>query len=1114
MSKFIQNLAKYQSNWIIIKEQKQALNDLLNDFQWDDLSNFLSSIKTWDLEKDSIQVSNILAILLNEEGFQKKLDTNQKASVVDEIYKEFCEIPKDYSKYKDLRRWVRLLLIDYKNSLKLKQAQLLFKNKSIREERASDFMDFFRTKDSRSYFNEALLAELLFPKKDGTHVFYHISPESLKYIFYRKISINKLLKVFKSNISLAIDLLEQRSGVYSVDYGREFLKWVKSLDWEELSKMKTIFLWILAFDYDNGNDYESKYQQKDLLQSELFHKLGAYLVKKDKDFFWRIFSLYDNNKRYIYDESEDFFIYSISPMHVEKFLNSSKIPDWMIVNLYYKINSSKRSTREKEQILKKFIEFKWKLIEANEIAVEKNKEMQLQRIQTENAKVRSEITELINTVTSNNTLMSEKLLWYYENNPSLFLEEEKEIVKSQVHKILTSPTTYNPLLSNVLIDKDNPSSYTWTQYMGNNTIPRCVKIGLWLGMDITEYQSRLVDHLPFAFDDPTIDKVLQPLSLDQVKSLITVYKKWERKDDLRLLHPYKLVSLYKQWLLSQALNKRTKKWEKLLSEFIKVLQELVSENHPRINNYAKKGFIRVLWDFAGKGVSEQYFIGQFKYYNDPKLNYFNDILSNEPRYWTVSDFELWAECNLILIEKYKNTEAIDRRIKQLLWITVELAEPIPGFWHSITKIMSELGIWNKEKFYDPILKSIKYPEFENEIVKVLEHSFILKQESNLSVSYLQGFVASYYRGTIDPKEAVIWLINKVQESDQFQNFLHRYLYRHLDRSLEQVEIFELKNENQKLKNTVATKPDIKTPNKTEYKVDDLIKENSKLEYEVLNKVKELEDLKQSYDELAKQVLEYQKDDIIILTEGKTDWRHLCRAAEELLSIEIEQKKRVVYESFLKYIKRIYFDLWGKLSEFAQNLAKLYKEKTIIAIVDSADEEVIKLDWTLQKNYDNAFYEGIYKYKVQNTSIENLRYIALPHPDEAAKEYYKEKWCCIELYYDKNDLKEKFIVPRDIDSIKYNNGMFSFYYGGKKIIWKVDKDKKLKVIYDSSQKNNIFFDENLNSFQLTTSKNEFSQQVFPSKDWETPMIMTDPHTRKRFDRIFDLFQKIIDFRVNL
>lgn len=800
MSKFNQDLRKYQNHWVILQGQVSKLNDLTTDFQLSDLNDFLESIKACNKEKDSIQVSNILAILSNEE-FQNKLNAIQKKHIVDFLFNEFNDIQKDYSKYKDLWKRIRAILEHYWDLLETKKARLLFKNKSLVKEYASYFIEFFRKKNSRADFDKALSIELLFPQKNWSQTYYHIDPESLEYIFASESSINKLLQILKRNELLAVDLLEGRSWEYSVKYAKAFLNWIKSLDFEQLKNLKTIFLKILAFEYDNKHNYETLYHQKDLLKSDLFHKLGGYLVKKDKDFFWRVFSLYDNDKKYIYDESVDFFIYNILPTHVEKFVNSNTIPDWMIVHLYYKIRDSKRAIGEKKQILGKFIKYKWDLIKANELAVEKNKEQELKRIEGENSKKRSEIEDLIKQVTDDENLMSERLLWYYENNSSLFLENEKEIVKSQINKILTSPVTYNPALVDVAIDESNPSSFTRTQYMGNNTIPRCVKIALQLGMDITGYQNRLVEYLPFAFDDPTIDRVLKPLSLDQIELLIKVYKKWTRKDDLRLLHPYKLDSLHKQWLLSQMINGRKKKSEKLLSEFIKVLQELISEEHPRIHNYAKKGFIRMLWDLVHKDINlnEQYFIDQFKHYiNDPQLNYFNDILPNESR-WTVGDFDLWIEYNLILIEKYQNTEAKSRRIKQLLWLNIELEEPISGVWYPVTRLMSELGIWDKEKrFYDSLIQNIEYPDFEDEIIEVLKHSFVLKQENNLAVTYLQGFVARYYRLATDPKEAIIHLKSKVVETDQLQDFLQWYLYRHLDRSPEQIEIFELKNKNRSL----------------------------------------------------------------------------------------------------------------------------------------------------------------------------------------------------------------------------------------------------------------------------------------------------------------------------
>lgn len=1076
---FIEKYNSYQSFGAQFSEERKE--ELIDSYDSIYFNGLLESFRNLDkTDKFSmIQIDNFFTFikLLKD---NEKLNEKEQWKIVYEIYSSINE--DNFDNYQVSWRYLSLLLISFREKFDVNDAKRLFDMVSIKDEWWSKWIRYFREKDERDYFDKAIRLELSHKDEEQDYRHFGISAPDIEYILADQNSFKKFAELLHKDVGLMIDLFYQRADTYR---SGEILSPEGAVICDSISNNNYISIFeqmivdIMSFDPRKIKNRHLRSRQDDLQRSHFLHEMGRLLVVRNNKFFWKVLNLYDQKNRYFYWAAMDFVVYSILPEHIEDLIKVSFIEDWIFLQIYYAVARSDRE--DKEEVIGVMKKHKGKLIEDNDKQNELQQKKEKERIDKKNSEIRDEIEDLINILSENKTLMSERLLYLYEQNEDLFLPDESQIIVDQIDKILTSKKTYNPEFVQVKINKDDKNNFTRSQYLSNNTIDRCILLGQKLGINMSQYQDRLVRFLPFLFDGGVekIIEVLWPLTQEQTRSLIDIYL-WKREDDLQWLHSHRIMYIYEKWLMSQWLEK----WSDLLEDFIQILQWLVDWDNNRIWLHTKKEAIKTLWDLSDKisklvGVDEVYFKDKFDSLLTWRLktaNYYNDILVSNELFdeQDRNNFELVLEYNTLLIAKYQNQDAIERRLDQIINIDKKLYVKTPQWSFGVTPLLWEFMRWtNNNIILPPLTQIIKYPDHKDVIFQILTLSFNLKQEENEVVSYLQWFIAKYYKTSKDIDETLLELKENIGNTQHWISFLKWYLFRDLEWSSEKIEKFLLKDQNKKL-------------NKNLLKIKDLKYKISVLEESLFRRDIDLKQLGWEFDKY--------KNQEIILTEWKTDWKHLCRAAEELM--RLKPKFSNSYEAFMSDVKKIDFDLWDKIYEFSENLAKLYYDKKIIIVVDSDVQKVCDFSGTAKSGYTKVT-NNIFK----KDWITNLTYLILPHP--TSKALYLQKWSCIEMYYDKECLEKWFIVYRDL-KLK-NCHMPHFSYASHTLIAKTKKED-MKLIYDASCKIDFFFTKkDMKSFRPSSSKEDFATKIY-EKDIS---LSIDDRVWKRFDKIFKLFRLVID-----
>lgn len=1070
---FIKDLSTYQEIPLMVYDDDKKMEDLIAKFEIPDLEDFLGMLDSLDkeLSTDWVKIVNIQTIIA-EDDFLAKLWIWEKQKIVNKIFDFLSDSKKNYSKYTRLYYWLLILLRKYSEALTLEQAEGLFANKSLKQRDPSWFKDYFRQNNVLKLYEKALFLELNKQSEDKT-IYYDIWEEDILYLS-GNIDLYKSFWEFlanSKNTEITMEIFHGRSLKYSpidLDVFFKSLDWIIDDVWHTLEK---IVKHILAFSKHSDVIYSHK---KDVLSWKLFQELSAFLVKRRPDFLWDVLSLYDNIEMYIHSEHRYFFTNSLLPEQVEKFVKHPNVTKRGILDIYYRLDDSHRP--EAIEVKNKFKEYEWALIAQSEKAAEESEKKNKEYIENEKSGIRQEI-EVILKVLEETPSYSEKLLYLYEKHPDTFLQPELEVVKSQIESILASDSPFNPEKAEIKRDSENKNSFTWPVYMGNNTLERCISIWSGLWVDLLQYQHKLITYLPFTYSSTKIYDIVKTLTDEDVEYLISAYSKdRDQKDNLRLFHPSVLAELWKRWYFE---------WitPALKEGIVNDLKDLLEEDKEFVNIYLKKEIIETLWK-ADIGVSfflkklEEYIPDNMKWYN-----YFNDLLKGKIAEENAAEnFDLWVTCNKVLIKVYNETAAIEWRLQQLKNIDVRENKPPVNQVYTPTSLGKELDWREEEKFYDP-LKILIYPEYKEDIIEILKHAFSLPQKNNLAPEYLKSFVADYYKRSQDAA-ALIELRTQILDKKWWLDFFTFYLGRYLKWSADEIEKFILQETifNQKSK------------------IEELLTKSSSVEPIITPVNADIDN----------------PDDVIIITEGESDRRHLCRAAEELLKKTKQKSRKSPYSALLKYIKR-YERTMGDTEalNFVKCYAQLYPNRKVILIMDGDSESnICEKDWSPKPskcvtwNTVLGIYNPLWKDK---KSIDNCYVIILPHPDKTHKAYYDKKWVCIELYYHISDLTE-FIVPRNL-SFKWD--WLTYFKYNKKRFYSRDVESSLKNIYDSND-NVPFFDtdckalSSLKSTRLIT-KNQFAQAIYPNDPAKVMRPVNSKWTWNRFKSIFDLLNKVLSYK---
>jgi hypothetical protein len=123
--------------------------------------------------------------------------------------------------------------------------------------------------------------------------------------------------------------------------------------------------------------------------------------------------------------------------NMHKLLNHTLIRRRDKLNIFYVLKRSNR--KNKTSLLKLYTsdpDVK-KIIQENNKAIKEQEKKDRERLEKENKEKRDEVEIICNMLRKDKKLFSERLLYIYEQDPDIFLEDEIIIVKQQIDYILT-----------------------------------------------------------------------------------------------------------------------------------------------------------------------------------------------------------------------------------------------------------------------------------------------------------------------------------------------------------------------------------------------------------------------------------------------------------------------------------------------------------------------------------------------------------------------------------------------------------------------------------------------------------------------------------------------------
>lgn len=773
---------------------------------------------------------------------------------------------------------------------------------------------------------------------------------------------------------------------------------------------------------------------------------------------------------YYFREFDTFIVNTLeSENDVKDFLaiNQFKDKEYLIRNIYFYIKDV-----TKDLILLKFFEKElWDKVNKynfdREKALEEDKKYQAwidEEIKTEIQK------NLDNVLNKNVKYFVPQFLDDYVNKENyLRTFENSEIiidvlVKEQIDRFFT-------FLNFNILDEKSLKSFektdTWFSsfwFMLDNSFNIVLKSAKKLWLNLSDYKLRIAWFYPFQDSLTDLDEIINYFDEECVKKIVYIYKKYE---DIRKYQPINIIYLYeKLWILFK--SKDVKNDLKEVIESL-VISELVWKYiwFTRVFNVLKE-----LWE------SFDYFK---KLENKLKVNenYFTDILWKND---VDEKFNEYISLNDILI-KFWEKEAFLWRLEQLEnWFIKFKETEIETSWYArlVWNIESEL-VFSKE--FIKILKEYGWIdlEIENKIIELIKISFVkYENEYYESFSTYVWQAIAYYLSWLDE---TLWykisLINRISEILANENDVNKVTS--FKRSISDIDdkfLLKIERDTEKVK------------------LYNQLNEKSKLEEEIKK---------------------INGDNIVILTEWKTDWKHLIRSWYELEKKWILIEKWI-NEKIIEYIER-YEDpnsivWWNEnMIWFIKKYSSIYNNKLVIWILDTDLN-----DWENQKKlkkiWEQSWRNSILK------EYNNLYWLFLHTPDFRKNDNILKNEICIEFFYD-DDILDIYKFIRKNKTKEVWDMWLVLEIPGNKFIHK-NLFNNWKLIIDWNDSKLKIFDKNYQELkepikkEKIFTKDDFAEDIifwFLKKEiwWRKNLFYNDPseETWKRFLPIFKSLSEIIN-----
>jgi hypothetical protein len=798
-SKFITQY-EYRQKWLRrIRDEKNEKKFFELFDSKKDLDLLLESIEDYNLHTDYIKIDNFLNILKNE-VILGNLTEEDKTKIAAFIHTKITESDKDAK-----LMWYRLyiLLQKYTEYISVDDIKKLLDIDWIKNILPSAFMHYFRVKLENNLYRDSFMLEVhntpdIWEKKSIT-----FNEEDIFYIKEHTQLKNKFVNFLCKNIDMWALLLNQVSHKpYSASDKiiPQFIDLIKNLTSAQIKKFSQFL--VLATKQHVLSRYWHSHRGtnlRDFFSSELCKKISPILAKENKSFISNMLNIFSSIDYNHFDDVAAVFIYGLSHEDIKGFVSHKAVDSWNFFRIYYAIAQSHR--KDKNILIEKFKSLKWDEIANQEQRQEEYKKEQKERVDKEHQKKRKEIEDLCVLLSEKNGF-SERLIYYYEGNPDIFLDSEIALVKSQVEKILADKKTFNPHEWILKHNRESPWSKSFSMPGYIPTLEKCIKLAPTLWINLSLYQWKVIYYLPFSFSGNEVLDTITDLDDQDIKHLLQVYsKERDEKDDLRRFYPSVFLSL------CQKFPAKILKNDKYKDKAVENLKNFLKDSTEDVHLWTKKEIIKLVSDYVDKSFYEDELTHYIWENNLNTYHYFNDFLvysfeDKEER----ERYELWTIANAVLIEKYKDKKAIERRLDQLKTIAVSVSSPPPDQVYSPTLLMQEVDRSGDYVFLNPLSQVITYNNRQKDVIEILKYSFSKKiaKDENLVQKYLWDFVFVYYDNIEDEDiqySALIELKSKVDKlpwSDKFLTWKFPQFMRKW--SGEQLEKFHLLDENKKLKN--------------------------------------------------------------------------------------------------------------------------------------------------------------------------------------------------------------------------------------------------------------------------------------------------------------------------
>lgn len=1021
----------FQEQFLIYVENEETI------FDWKNLKNLINLFT----EKNDF---GFLLLKINDFGENSNLYYQQSLAVLKEILennKIIKEVNKDQIKLVlndllaiwDIYEKKRIIWVLLELYTDIKDVKFLYSG----TERNQDLINLF-LKKSIELNNQEFFIEIFYTFLDNEYDYFYSYKDFFDY--FSNINDKKLISSFYKKINkntsgyILINLLKLDKDCISI-----FLKKLEILN---DNKIDNSFKEILILIIENIQNNKYYYVDIEAYESEFTIQLFNYLKAKF-DIVTEILSNSQGKNIYWDWKIIDLFWENIKIGEIKNIVKIIDNDRYTDVYIYEYIEKTERE--DKKVILEEFEKLIWDKINIRKTELEKGRQEHLEYIKKRNEEKRLEIETLFKDLPEES--ISPKLIYMFLSNKADFTDSERGIIEKWVRLFFTW-NLLDPNKDNLIsLQKEN-----WTKnvewHIGDNTFSNCLNLAIKeFRIDISKIKDKLIRFIPFAYSEDLklIFDVITNLNKEDINIILKSYS-ITRKDYLRYYQPYNFIEVF---------NKYKNNFEEfLLDETIELLKSFVEDTNIEINYRIKEKSLIFLKD--QNVLKKDYFQELFKKNIGNNINYFKDILKNQTELSEENrtNFELAVLVNKILIEKFKDKNAIEWRFNQLLnWEIVEVDNSQYSGMRNISKSGKELEF--DYNFIKP-LGQLKWKQYLNNILALLEKSFKLDENYIVYIRYAQKWILDFFK-----KNRHVSLANKKSILDLANKYGNQVFIRSFARIEDLIKI-------DKKRDRLSKKIHIITEWKTDWKYLMGSRNLFKDRYEKWDFDKVVfKDENRYWWSDAIYILKYtppihpDKLYIGILDKDKlSDINDICKICDES---EIKNLQKV--PNFLKN-KNCYF-IFTPFPEHRKEHSFDYKSKWTCMELNYTNEEI---------NNKLILWEVLHDIKESN----NIKFSS-----NKQIPYYEYNWYYLKL--------NKWWNNKSIyDFSEISEGKIKIHDSNFKLLFPLDKNKNEEDINLKVDYRKIFF-----------AKNDFANEII---QWN---INISHGSHLRFKKIFDLIDKCIE-----